>query len=160
MPQYKHNTSLHFSTWPSLFFTGSVQTPPRSPASTPVRWRCSGYSSQVEGVFSDRGKHNVGIHVHVQTGTSVSNVFDFFLSEVLQGVRFVILLHCRLLLIGCGRTCFFLLLQLGYLVFLRLFLFHISGNLTQYQRSKSHLHSFLKGREGKWNESHIAFIMA
>ncbi|XP_062334961.1 transmembrane protein 232 [Osmerus eperlanus] len=41
-------------------------------------------------------------------------------------------------------TCEVKMLKLGYLVFLRLFLFHISGNLTQYQRSKSHLHSFLK----------------
>ena len=39
-------------------------------------------------------------------GRSVSNVFDFYLSKVLHGVRFGILLGCRPLLIGCGRTCF------------------------------------------------------
>ncbi|CDQ92478.1 unnamed protein product [Oncorhynchus mykiss] len=41
-------------------------------------------------------------------------------------------------------TCEVKILKLGYLVFLRLFLFHISGNLSGYQRSKSHLHVFLK----------------
>ncbi|XP_038826096.1 transmembrane protein 232 [Salvelinus namaycush] len=41
-------------------------------------------------------------------------------------------------------TCEVKILKLGYLVFLRLFLFHISGNLSGYQRSKCHLHVFLK----------------
>ncbi|XP_034152965.1 transmembrane protein 232 isoform X2 [Esox lucius] len=41
-------------------------------------------------------------------------------------------------------TCEVKILKLGYLVILRLFLFHISGNLSGYQKSKSHLCHFLK----------------
>ncbi|KAM6984666.1 transmembrane protein 232 [Aplochiton taeniatus] len=40
-------------------------------------------------------------------------------------------------------TCEVKMIKLGYLAFLRLFLFHISGNLSGCQRSKSHLHNFL-----------------
>ncbi|XP_076139516.1 transmembrane protein 232 [Alosa pseudoharengus] len=40
-------------------------------------------------------------------------------------------------------TCEMKLLKLGYLVFLRLFLFHMSEDLIGYERSRAHLHSFL-----------------
>ncbi|XP_062410423.1 transmembrane protein 232 [Sardina pilchardus] len=40
-------------------------------------------------------------------------------------------------------TCEMKLLKLGYLVFLRLFLFYMSEDLIGYERSRAHLHSFL-----------------
>ncbi|XP_036384068.1 transmembrane protein 232 [Megalops cyprinoides] len=42
------------------------------------------------------------------------------------------------------HTCDVKMLQVGYLVFLRLFLSYISGNLSGYHASKSRLHHFLK----------------
>ncbi|KAL0965782.1 hypothetical protein UPYG_G00285650 [Umbra pygmaea] len=52
-------------------------------------------------------------------------------------------------------TCEVKILKLGYLVFLRLFLHHISGNLSGYQKHKSSLQHFLKALhqwESRYNQ--------